>query len=294
MISLVAFIGALELGFGYALMALGLFISFRILDIADLTVDSSFTTGAAVCAVVTVAGHPFLALICAMIAGVLAGGITAFLHTKMKIQAILAGILSMTGLYSINLRIMSGKPNISLARVDTIFTLGDEVFGKQYSALIITFIIALIMGAFIIFFLGTRLGRSVRATGDNEIMVRSSSINSNMTKTIGICIANMLVALSGAIICQSQKFVDIKMGIGVVVIGLASIITGEVIFGKKSIKRHVIAVILGSVVYRIIIAFVLNFGINQSDLKLLSAVIVGIAISYPTIKNSLKGGRRRA
>lgn len=294
MISWVAFIGSLELGFAYALMALGLFISFRILDIADLTVDSSFTTGAAVCAIVTVSGHPFLALFASMVAGALAGGITAFLHTKMNIQAILAGILSMTGLYSINLRIMGGKPNISLSKVDTVFTLGDNIFGTKYSSLIITFIIAAIIGILIIFFLGTRLGRSVRATGDNEIMVRSSSINSNMTKTVGICLANMLVALSGAVICQTQKFVDIKMGIGVVVIGLASIITGEVIFGKRSIKRHVIAVILGSVIYRIIIAFVLNFGIDQSDLKLLSAVIVGVAISYPTIKRSMKGGRRNA
>ena len=273
MMSLFAFQGAVELGLGYGLLAIGLYISYRIVNVADLTVDGSFTLGAAVSAVLTAAGHPVFGVLAAMVIGSLAGFATAFLQTKMKIQPILAGILTMTALYSVNLRIM-GKPNVPLLGADTIFTMMASVVGDKFSKLLTCLLIVLIIMAAVVLFFRTQLGLSIRATGDNEDMVRSSSINSDMTKTIGLCMANAIVALSGAVIAQMQMFADSSMGIGMVVIGLASIIIGEVIFGHSSVLRSVIAVTLGSVIYRIIIAEVLELGMPQGDLKLISSVIV--------------------
>ena len=295
MISMIAFRGSIELGLVYALMALGLFISYRILDVADLTVDGSFTLGAAVCVVVTMTGHPVLALFAAIIAGALAGCFTAFLQTKLFVSPILAGIISMTALYSINLRIMGNKPNISIAKNDSIITMAEKIVPKQYAKLFVTFIIVAIAAVAIVVFLYTKLGLQIRATGDNEDMVRSSSINVDMTKTVGLAIANALVALSGATLAQMQKFADISMGIGMVVIGLASLIIGEVIIGKRNIIVNAIAVIVGSIIYRLIIAFVLEMGIEQQDLKIISALIVTIAISYPAIKRyaSLNARKKR-
>ena len=287
MMSLFAFQGAVELGLGYGLLAIGLYISYRIVNVADLTVDGSFTLGAAVSAVLTAAGHPVFGVLAAMVIGSLAGFAMAFLQTKMKIQPILAGILTMTALYSVNLRIM-GKPNVPLLGADTIFTMMASVVGDKFSKLLTCLLIVLIIMAAVVLFFRTQLGLSIRATGDNEDMVRSSSINSDMTKTIGLCMANAIVALSGAVIAQMQMFADSSMGIGMVVIGLASIIIGEVIFGHSSVLRSVIAVTLGSVIYRIIIAEVLELGMPQGDLKLISSVIVALAISYPVLISHLR------
>ncbi|MEG1779460.1 MAG: ABC transporter permease [Oscillospiraceae bacterium] len=287
--SLTAFTSSIELGLFYSLMTLGLFISYRILDIADLTVDGSFTLGAAVCAMVTISGHPILAIVAAGFTGALAGIVTAFLQTKLKIQPILSGILTMTGLYSINIMVMGGSANKSLNGQTTIISLLKNIgIPSFYISLILGLIVATIAGTFIIMFLQTQTGLSIRATGDNEDMVRSSSINVNLMKTIGLSMANMLVAISGAFIAQYQSFADVSSGVGMVVIGLASLIIGEIIFGKKSIKRNVIAVIFGSIIYRFIISIALEINISFSSMKLVSAIIITLAISFPVIKENIK------
>lgn len=293
MISLIALQGAVELGLGYGLVALGLYISYRILNVADLTVDGSFTLGASVSAVLAGAGHPCLGMILALAAGAGAGAVTAFLQTKMRIQPILAGILVMTGLYSVNFRVMGNKPNISLLGSQTIFTLGARYIDERFVKLILCLAIVAVSMALVTLFFKTQLGLSIRATGDNEDMVRSSSINSDMTKTIGLSMANAIVALSGAVIAQMQRFSDASMGIGMVVIGLASIIIGEVLFGRRGVGRSVVAVVCGSVVYRLIIALVLEMGLPQSDLKLISSVLVAIAISFPVVRKGCSLRRRR-
>lgn len=290
MISMYALQGAVQLGLAYGLMAIGLFISYRIVNVADLTVDGSFTLGAAVCAMLTAAGHPVIGFLGAMTAGACAGFVTGFLQTKLHIQPILAGILVMTGLYSVNLHIMGGKPNVPLLGTKTVFTGAASLMGEETAKVVISLLFVVCVSILVIWFFKTQVGLTIRATGDNEDMVRSSSINSDITKMIGLGIANAIVSISGAVICQMQMFADANMGIGMVVIGLASIIIGEVLFGKSSIQRSVAAVVCGSIVYRIIIALVLEFGLPQSDLKLISSVIVIIAISYPII---IKGWKMR-
>lgn len=285
--SFMALQGSVELGLIYALMALGIFISFRILNVADLTVDGSFTLGASCSAIITLVGHPFLGLLAGMVAGALAGIITAFLQTKMKIQPILAGILTMTGLYSINLRIMRNSPNISLLNIPTVFDPMKKLVGNQLAKLVLPLLIVALLITLLVLFFKTQLGLSVRATGDNEDMVRSSSINADFTKTIGLAIGNAIVALSGALITQYQQFSEINMGIGMVVVAMASLIIGEVLFGSKTLLQHVAAVTLGSILYRIIIAFILRANTSPSDLKLISSVIVALALSFPVIKNKL-------
>lgn len=277
--SMFAFQGAVELGLIYSLLALGLFVSYRILDIPDLTVDSSFTLGAAVSAVFATAGHSYLGLVMAIAAGWMAGMLTAFLQTKLQIQPILAGILSMTALYSINLRVMSGRANISLLGTDTLFSAAAGKFGKMFAALAVV----LAAGIFLVLFFRTQVGLCIRATGDNEEMVRTSSINTDRMKFIGLGLANALVGLSGGLISQYQSFTDLSMGIGMVVVGLASLIIGEVIFGRPNVWRNVVAVVFGAVIYRCIIAFVFARGLPTNDLKLISSVIVALAISYPLI-----------
>ncbi len=285
--SFMALQGSVELGLIYALMALGIFISFRILNVADLTVDGSFTLGASCSAIITLSGHPFLGLLAGMVAGALAGMITAFLQTKMKIQPILAGILTMTGLYSINLRIMRNSPNISLLNIPTVFDPMKKLVGNQLGKLVLPLLIVALLITLLVLFFKTQLGLSIRATGDNEDMVRSSSINADFTKTIGLAIGNAIVALSGALITQYQQFSEINMGIGMVVVAMASLIIGEVLFGSKTLLQHVVAVTLGSILYRIIIAFILRANTSPSDLKLISSVIVALALSFPVIKNKL-------
>ncbi len=278
--TLLAFQGAVELGLIYALVALGLFVSYRVLDIPDLTVDGSFTLGAAVSAVFTAAAHPWLGLVLGAAAGFCAGAASAFLQTKLGIQPILAGILCMTGLYSINLRVMGGRAMVSLLRVDTVFTpFSQGALGK----LPVAAVAAVAVGAALILFFRTQTGLCLRATGDNETMVRSSSINTDRMKFLGLGLANALVGGSGALIAQYQNSADMNTGVGMVVIGMASLIIGEALFGRSSVPRSVCAVILGAILYRIIYAFVMARGLAASDLKLISALIVMLAISYPVV-----------
>lgn len=299
--SLYALTSCLELGLLYGLLALGIYISYRILNIADLTVDGSFTLGAAVSVMMTTLGHPYLGILLGLFAGALAGVVTAFLQTKLKVQPILAGILTMTALYTINMSAMGGKPNLSLANVDTVFTGVKQVFGKQWGSTVIALGICILMIVLIIVFLHTQTGLSIRATGDNEDMVRASSINVDFAKVLGLAMANALVGLSGALIGQNQGFADANMGVGMVVSGLASLIIGEILFGtlfelifkKRTILMHVIAILLGSVAYRTIIAVAIEFDLPASWMKLISAVIITLAISYPVIKEKIIFNRRK-
>jgi putative ABC transport system permease protein len=287
--SLLLIRGAVEQGLVYSLVALGLYLSFRTLNIADMTVDGSFTLGAAVSAALTALGHPLLALAAAVLAGVLAGGVTALLQTKLRIQSILAGIITMTGLYSVNLRVMGGRSNLALLRMTTIYTMARSILPaplQPWSKLLVALAFAAVCGTLLNLFLHTRLGLSIRATGDNPAMVRASSINPQHTITVGLCIANALPALSGGLIAQYQQFCDVTMGTGMVVIGLASMIIGEVLTGAMrfpSVRRGIAASVLGGAVYWIIIAGAISSSISANDLKLLSAVIVAAAISWPVI-----------
>lgn len=282
-------------GIIYSLVAIGLFISYRILDIADLTVDGSFTLGAAVSATFTINGKPLLGVFMAIISGMLAGCVTAFLQTKLKIHPIMAGILTMTGLYSINLRVMGKTPTLSLMRIDTIFTPFEKLLGdKNASYLVTSVILLLLVLILVIMFFKTHLGLCVRATGNNEAMVRSSSINVDVMKFIALAIANGSVALSGAVLAQYQHSANISMGTGIVIIGLASLIIGEIIVGKKHLIQNAIAVVIGSIVYWIIIALVMRADIDVSDIKLLSALIIILSLSYPVIINKIKFFRQKA
>lgn len=277
---------ALELGFLYALVAMALFLSYRILDIADLTTDGCFVLGAAVSVTVTAAGHPVLAIFAAMLAGACAGFVTAFLQTKLGVPSILAGIVTNTGLYTINLMAMGWKSNQSLLGGKTVFTMLCETgIGGEWYELLLAAFVTILAGLLLVLFLGTRMGLSIRATGDNPDMVRASSLNPSFTITVGLCLANMLTALSGAIVGQYQKTVDINSGTGIVVIGLACLIIGETLLGRRSVKKGVIAAILGSIVYRFIYAIVFYTKIVPVEcLKLLTAIIVALAIAAPSIQ----------
>ena len=277
---------ALELGFQYALVAMALFLSYRVLDIADMTTDGCFVLGCAVSVTLTAAGHPFLAIPAAMICGAAAGFITAFLQTKLGVPSILAGIITNTGLYTVNLMAMGWKSNASLLKQDTIFSLFRNTgIGGSWYAILLSAGITILMGAILVLFLGTRLGLSIRATGDNKDMVRASSINPTCTITIGLCLANAMTALSGAVVGQAQKTVDINSGTGIVVIGLACLIIGETVIGRGSMLRGAIAVIAGSVIYRFVYALVLRSPIIPIDcLKLVTAIVVALAIAAPTLK----------
>lgn len=277
---------ALELGFLYALVAMALFLSYRILDIADLTTDGCFVLGAAVSVTVTAAGHPILGVFAAMLAGACAGFVTAFLQTKLGVPSILAGIVTNTGLYTVNLMAMGWKSNQSLLGGKTIFTMLREAgIGGDWYELLLAAFITILAGVLLTLFLGTRMGLSIRATGDNPDMVRASSLNPSFTVTVGLCLANVLTALSGAIVGQYQKTVDINSGTGIVVIGLACLIIGETLLGRRSVKKGVIAAILGSIVYRFIYAIVFYTKIVPVEcLKLLTAIIVALAIAAPSIQ----------
>ena len=278
---------ALELGFQYALVAMALFLSYRILDIADMTTDGCFILGCAVSVTCAAAGHPLLAIPAAMASGACAGFVTAFLQTKLGVPSILAGIVTNTGLYTVNLMAMGWKANQSLLRQDTIFTLfRDTGIGGSWNAILLSAGITVLAGVLLVAFLGTRLGLSIRATGDNRDMVRASSINPTFTITIGLCIANALTALSGAVVGQAQKTADINAGTGVVVIGLACLIIGETIVGRGAMFRGAVAVIVGSILYRFIYAIVLYTKVVPIDcLKLVTAIVVGLAIAAPTMKS---------
>ncbi|MBD7970025.1 ABC transporter permease [Paenibacillus gallinarum] len=272
---------AIELGLLYGLMALGVYITFRILDFPDLTVDQSFTTGGAIAAVMITAGHaPWVATLAAFGGGVAAGACTGLLHTKGKINGLLSGILMMIALYSINMRILKA-PNVSLINTDTLFTGASPL----YFMLIISFAVILLLDVFF----KTNLGLALRATGDNERMIRSFGANTDTTKLVGISLSNGLVALSGAFIAQQSGFADISMGIGMIVIGLASVIIGEAIIGKRSIFWAIVSVILGSVVYRIVVMLAYRIEwLETSDLKIITAVIVILALLIPSTQRKIK------
>ena len=275
--SLTIILKAIELGLIFSILSLGVYISFRVLNVPDLTVDGSFATGCAVCAVMTIAGHPYLGLLLAFVAGGLCGMVTAFLQTKMHMQPLLAGILTMVALYSINLRIMSGAPNISLFSTNTLFTLID-------SELSILLIFSLVIGFVLFGFFKANLGLMLRATGDNEVMVRSSSINVDRMKFIGMALSNGIVALSGALLAQYQNFADITSGTGMMVLGLAGIIIGEAILRKRTIGFGIASAIIGACIYRLLYQFALQFGIPATDMNLMSAILVAITISLPYLK----------
>ncbi len=274
-------------GLLWAIMALGVFLTFRVLDIADLSVEGTFPLGAAVAATLIDAGHSvWFAMLIALIAGCIGGTVTALLTTKLKIPALLSGILTMIGLYSVNLMIM-GKANVPLLRAETVFTLTEDLFGVSsvVATLIVGLIATTVVGVIMYWFFGTVLGTAIRATGCNPQMARAQGINTNVMVILGLLISNGLVALSGALVAQSNGFADVGMGTGTIVIGLASVIIGEVLFGTRSFKSWLISVVLGSVVYRAVIAIVLELGMPPNDLKLFTAVLVAIALSLPLIKN---------
>ncbi len=287
---LLAVQGAVSQGVLWGIMTLGVFLTFRILDIADLTVDGSFATGGAVCAVLLTHGmNPFLTLLFAFLLGIVTGLVTGLMNTKLKIHVLLASILTQIALYSVNIRIMGSKANIPLLGTETAMKKIAKLFGGSMtvttSSMILGFVAIAILVAVLYWFLGTELGSSLRATGNNEKMVRALGVNTDTMKILGLGLSNGLVALSGAMVAQSQGYADVQMGTGTIVIGLASIIIGEVIFGKRfGLWYTLIAVVLGSILYRIVIAIVLQLGLKSTDLKLLTALVVAVALSVPVMK----------
>ena len=278
-------------GLLWAVMALGVYVTFRVLDLADLTCEGSFPLGAATAATLMASGHSVgTALVAAAVAGMLAGAVTGFLTTKMKIPALLAGILTMIALYSVNLRIM-GKANLSLLGVDTVFSFTQEALGlnNAYTTFVVGITATLLIGIGMYWFFGTEIGAAIRATGYNQQMIRAQGVNTDMTIILGLIISNALIAISGALVGQNNGFADVGMGVGTIVIGLASVIIGEVLFGTRSFKNCMISVVLGSVVYRIVIAVVLQMGMPPNDLKLFTSVLVALALSMPLIKAKFKG-----
>lgn len=288
-----AALGAVEQGFVYGIMAIGVYLTFRILDFPDLTVDGSLPLGASISAVSITAGfNPFISLLFAIAGGFLAGVVTAVLNTKFKILHLLASILTMIALYSINIRIMSG-PNVALLGVNTVF---DSVIGlgfpPHYAGIVIFGAFGLAVLLFVIWFLSTELGQAVLATGDNPQMIRSLGVNTDYIIILGVGLSNALVALSGALVAQNQGAADVGMGIGTIVAGLASVIIGETVFGCRTMARAFTAALLGSVVYRLAIAMALglefgDFRFNPSDLNLITAVLVVVALVTPNLKKRL-------
>ncbi|KLU60854.1 ribose ABC transporter permease protein [Peptococcaceae bacterium CEB3] len=280
--------GTLEQGLMYAIMVLGVYLSFRVLDYADLSVDGSFTLGAATAATLIYAGfNPWLATGLASLGGLAAGAFTGLLHTKFKITPLLSGILTMTALYSVNLRVM-GRPNIPLLRMRTVFTDFAQVpWVGSYSVLLLSFISVTVLGILLYLFLETEIGVALRATGDNEHMIRSQGVNTDAMKILGLSLSNGLVAFSGSYVAQNQEFADVSMGIGMIIAGLASVIIGEVLIGTRSVGRTVVAVIAGGIIYRFIISIVLQLGLAPTDLKLVTALIVITALVSPAVKKKL-------
>ena len=280
--------GAVAQGVLWGIMVLGVYITYRLMDIADLTVDGSFALGACVCAVLVVNKQvdPVVALLVSAMAGLAAGAVTGILHTVFEIPAILAGILTQISLWSINLRLMGGKSNIPLLKVETLISKFVKMTGltQSQASMIIGIIAAIIIIAFLYWFFGTEIGSAMRATGNNEDMVRALGVNTKMTKLLALTLSNGLVGLSGALVCQSQKYGDINLGTGDIVIGLASIVIGEVLMGRlTSFYWKLTSVVVGSVTYFVIRALVLRMGLDANDMKLLSAIIVALALSFPVV-----------
>jgi putative ABC transport system permease protein len=282
-----AIYGAVSQGVLWGIMAMGVFITFKVLDFPDLTVDGSFALGGSVSAVLIVGGvNPLLSILVAFASGALAGVATGLLHTKLKIPGILAGILSMIALYSINIRVM-GRANTPLLGIATLMSRITERTGLSVTAASFAAgaVFSVVIIGILYWFFGTELGSSIRATGSNEKMIRALGVDTDKTKIIGLLLSNAFVALSGALVAQSQGYGDVQMGVGAIVIGLASIIIGEVFFGQsRSFWTRLLSCAVGSIVYRIIIAIVLQLGLKSTDLKLLTAVIVALALSVPVLK----------
>ena len=287
------FIGSLQLGLLYGILALGIYISFRILSIPDLTTEGSFAFGLSVSAAVTTAGHPLLALPASLLAGACAGAVTGILQTRYRIHPILSGIITMSGLYSINLMVLGGAPNLSLVRTSTIFKI-VPFLSKNDAMTVLPIFFAILCTAAIILFYHTHLGMCIRAVGDNEEMVRASSINVDACKVLAFSISNALIALSGAIIAQYQGYADISSSTGILVVGLASVIIGEAVFGRRGITLGFISAIVGSLVYRYIIALATRYSpLDAYMLRLVSAVIVGITLAMPAVKSNLAAARQK-
>ncbi|MDO4300712.1 MAG: ABC transporter permease [Clostridia bacterium] len=285
---MVLILGSLQQGFIYALLALGIYISFRILNIPDLTAEGSFTFGLAVSASVTVLGHPFLGIILSIAAGAAAGTVTGIIQTKIGVHPVLAGILTMSGLYSINLMVMNKSSNLSLIANDTVFKITGRVLNVSSDdavKLAVSMAVLFAVLVLVIVFFRMQLGLCIRATGDNEAMVRASSIDVDNTKIFALALSNSLIALSGGLLAQYQGFADINSGVGILVVGLASVIIGEAAAGKRGVALGFVSSVIGSIVYRFIVALAINFDIFPAfTLKLVSAVIVGIALSVPEIR----------
>lgn len=279
--------GAASQGIIWGIMTLGVYITFKVLDFPDLTVDGSFALGGAVSAILISNGmNPFITLFFSFLAGSLAGLATGILNTKLQIPGILAGILTMIALYSINIRVMGGRPNIPLLGMATSLTIIQNILSlsKVVSDLLVGFVFSVFIVLIMYWFFGTEMGCAIRATGNNEKMIRALGVDTNVMKTIGLMISNALVSLSGALVTQSQGYSDVGMGTGTIVIGLASVIIGEVIFGNRfNFLYKLSSIVMGSVIYRIIIAIVLQLGLKATDLKLLTAIIVAIALSVPVL-----------
>lgn len=279
--------GAASQGIIWGIMTLGVYITFKVLDFPDLTVDGSFALGGAVSAILISNGmNPFITLFFSFLAGSLAGLATGILNTKLQIPGILAGILTMIALYSINIRVMGGRPNIPLLGMATSLTIIQNILSlsKVVSDLLVGFIFSVFIVLIMYWFFGTEMGCAIRATGNNEKMIRALGVDTNVMKTIGLMISNALVSLSGALVTQSQGYADVGMGTGTIVIGLASVIIGEVIFGNRfNFLYKLSSIVMGSIIYRIIIAIVLQLGLKATDLKLLTAIIVAIALSVPML-----------
>lgn len=278
-------LSSISQGLLWSVMAIGVYLTFRILDIADLTAEGSFPLGAAVCASLIVAGiPPWLSTIAALIAGMLAGTVSGLLHTVLKIPALLTGILTMTALYSINLRIM-GKANVTLLGQGTLMrTMQSFGLNSRTAVLAVGALVALLVILVLYLFFNTETGLAIRSTGDNEDMSEANGIHTNAMKIIGYMLSNGLIALSGALIAQNNSYADIGMGIGTIVIGLASVIIGEVIFHNLSFAKRLVTIVIGAVVYRLIIDLVLQLGVDPQDIKLFSALILAIALSTPLLK----------
>jgi putative ABC transport system permease protein len=286
-------LGALSLGLLWSVMTIGVYITFRILSIADMTVEGTITLGAAVTArVISLGASPWLGLALSILAGMLAGLITGLLHTKLGIPALLSGILTMIALFSINLRVMT-KANISLLRMDTVYTpLMSLGLNKTWAVIALGAMCAALVIGLLYWFFGTEVGSAIRATGANPNMVRAQGIHTDTTLILGLMISNALVGISGSLIAQSQNYADLQMGTGSIVIGLASMIIGEVLFGKRNFFLRFLSMVLGAITYRIIIALVLKMGMPSDDLKLFTAITVVFALSLPKIKGLINGRLR--
>lgn len=283
---------ALEVGLIYALIALSLFISFSILNICDLSTDGCYTLGCAVGAICTIAGHPVLGIFAAMLAGACSGFVTALLQTVLGVPSILAGIIVNTGLYTINLMVMGFSSNLSIFGTDTVFSLMGSLFSSPFwitwNRLLLLLLIVAVICVLLHLFLRTRLGLSIRATGDSLPMVRASSINPAFTITVGLCVSNSLTGLAGSLIAQYNKMSDINLGTGMVTIALASLIIGETLFGRGKMFVRIIGVVAGAVLYRFIMAVALRLNVPTEAFKLVSAVIVAAAIAAPAAKNMIR------